>query len=385
MLFNRVQFPSSGPIAVEEPHLKDLSDGTSNSIQMIFPPVEYDDHLRFNEQTHPMPKKLPKDKQPSQTSAEQKAQWIAEQAVMFAQFAAQVLIVAEQFGIKSKPLNGLSLSQDQQNILLTIPDLTSSAKAKLMLGKSSFSIAEAAGMMMAVVENLPESDARQQLAALHLAKYLMDSLQAGVAEAASSVLDHGPPKSRTPTKGTVIQFKITLRGSKPPIWRRIQVEDCTLEKFHEHIQTAMGWTNSHLYSFEIDGEQYGDRKILEDLDCIDTKKTRLGHILPPSGVKFRFAYIYDFGNYWDHDVVFEGSSAKQPGQKYPLCVTGKRACPPEDIGNLGGYYDFLEALTDPQHERHEDYLEWGSDFDPAAFDAAETTQAMHEGLPGWSE
>lgn len=326
-----------------------------------------------------MPKKQSKKKLPSR--ARTKSQVLAEQAVSSAQFAAQALIIAEQLGIKSKPLNGLSLSQDQQNILLTTPDLTSSTKAKLMMGKSSLTVAEVAGMMMAVVENLPDLDTRQQLAGLHLAKNLMDTLQAGIAEAASSVLDDGPPKSRKPAKGTVFQFKITLRGSKPPIWRRIQVEDCTLEKFHEHIQTAMGWTNSHLYSFEIDGEQYGNRKILEDLDCIDTRKTKLSHILPPSGVKFRFTYIYDFGDYWDHDVVYEGSSAKESGQKYPRCVTGKMACPPEDIGNLGGYDDFLEALADPKHELHKQYSEWGTGFDPEAFDADETTKAMQEGLP----
>ena len=46
--------------------------------------------------------------------------------------------------------------------------------------------------------------------------------------------------------------------SSPPIWRRIQVEDCTLDKLHEHIQTAMGWTNSHLHHFRIGEQLYGD-------------------------------------------------------------------------------------------------------------------------------
>ena len=62
-------------------------------------------------------------------------------------------------------------------------------------------------------------------------------------------------------------------------------------------------------------------------------------------------------------------------------LSGKLACPPEDIGNVGGYYDFLEALADPKHEMHEQYVEWGEGFDPEAIDADETTKAMQEGLP----
>src|SRR5271169_2558251 len=75
------------------------------------------------------------------------------------------------------------------------------------------------------------------------------------------------PAVSTKAKPTdiVFQFKSTLLCTKPLIWRRIQVKDCTLDKLHEHIQTSMGWTNSHLHHFRIDGTHYGDPMLVDEL------------------------------------------------------------------------------------------------------------------------
>jgi hypothetical protein len=67
-----------------------------------------------------------------------------------------------------------------------------------------------------------------------------------------------------PARDRNYQFKVTLRDIKPPIWRRIQVRDCTLDKLQERIQTAMGWTNSHLHHFKINDSRYGDRWLLDE-------------------------------------------------------------------------------------------------------------------------
>jgi hypothetical protein len=187
--------------------------------------------------------------------------------------------------------------------------------------------------------------------------------------------------------GTLFQFKITLKGAKPPIWRRIQVEDCTLDKLHEHIQTSMGWTNSHLHQFMIGGEQYGDPDLLgddfEEFDGIDSTRTKLSKLLPKSGDRLSFRYEYDFGDSWDHEVLLEGCPAPEPGTKYPICIEGRRACPPEDVGGVWGYAEFLAALANPKHERHDEFLEWAGPFDPDEFDPAEATKAMKTGLPDW--
>lgn len=140
--------------------------------------------------------------------------------------------------------------------------------------------------------------------------------------------------------GILHQFKITLLDIKPTIWRRIQVQDCTLDKLHEHIQTAMGWTNSHLHQFEIKGKRYGDLELLDDdfgdAECVDSTKTMVSKIVSKSAKRFAFKYEYDFGDGWDHEVVFEGCPLLDKDTKYPLCLEGERACPPKDVGGVWG-------------------------------------------------
>ena len=180
--------------------------------------------------------------------------------------------------------------------------------------------------------------------------------------------DRRRTKKLQPTNA-LFQFKITLLGSKPPIWRRIQVVDCTLDELHAHIQAAMGWTNSHLHEFEINRNRYGAPDALDDgfgdSDTLDSTKTLLSEIIPAKAKKFRFRYEYDFGDGWLHDVLFEGCPEPAEGKKYPLCVKGARACPPEDVGGIYGYYNFLEAISNPKHADHEMYLEWSGPIDPA--------------------
>jgi hypothetical protein len=195
---------------------------------------------------------------------------------------------------------------------------------------------------------------------------------------------------RRPKQPTDIlyQFKITLLGIKPPIWRRIQVQDCTLDKLHEHIQTAMGWTNSHLHDFEIKGKRYGDPELIvdgfEDLEYADSRSTMVSEVLPTAGRRFAFKYQYDFGDSWDHEILFEGCPTADPKTKYPLCLEGERACPPEDCGGVWGYPQFLEAIADPKHEEHESMLQWiGGEFDAEKFNAKKATKEMKKGLPDW--
>lgn len=186
----------------------------------------------------------------------------------------------------------------------------------------------------------------------------------------------------------VLQFKITLLGVKPPVWRRILVKNGTLDRLHEHIQTAMGWTNSHLHQFEIKGERFGDPELLDDgfddYECVDSTQTKLRDILPKSGRPFAFTYDYDFGDCWNHEVVFEGFVPAETDTKYPVCLEGARACPPEDCGGVPGYAEFLEAMRDKKHERHQEFKAWiGGQFDAEKFYPAQATKAMKKGLPDW--
>ena len=316
-------------------------------------------------------------------------QLVANQAAQIAEWLAQALIAAEQLRIKTKPLDNFCMAPAQRDVLLLVPSISKSIRNKLAKGKKPFTVAEVASMGLALAEDLTEGgDTREQLAIMMVARHLMDSLQDGITRLAKAKTGKQPKGKSKAATGTLYQFKVTLLEASPPIWRRIQVHDCTLDKLHEHIQTAMGWTNSHLHQFEIDGERFGDPELLddgfEDFECVDSTVTMLSDILPESGQRFAFKYEYDFGDGWEHEILFEGCPPADKGKKYPLCVEGERACPPEDCGGVWGYADFLEAITNPKHEEHESFLEWcGGSFSPDEFDPKEATKAMKKGLPDW--
>ena len=102
-----------------------------------------------------------------------------------------------------------------------------------------------------------------------------------------------------------------------------------------------------------------------------------------TGQGFQFRYEYDFGDGWLHQILVEKMLQPEPGQGYPVCVKGRRACPPEDVGGIGGYHFFLEAMADPDDEEHENYMQWmGGEFDPEAFDLEEANQALAALAPG---
>jgi len=167
----------------------------------------------------------------------------------------------------------------------------------------------------------------------------------------------------------IYQIKVTLKGSKPPIWRRIQVRsDITLSRLHMILQEAMGWWNAHLHLFAVGQTEYG----LPDPDfgfegMRDERMVKLNQIATGEGA--RFIYEYDFGDSWEHVLLVEKVLPPEEGVQYPICTKGRRACPPEDVGGIWGYEEFLEAIQDPDHPEHEEYLEWiGDEFDPEEFD-----------------
>jgi hypothetical protein len=176
---------------------------------------------------------------------------------------------------------------------------------------------------------------------------------------------HGLPKKAD----TVFQIKITLRGIDPPIWRRIQTTDCTLGELHGIIQVAMGWEFEHLYRFNISGVEYADLGMAGFDDVEDACDTRLSEVLPAGNRRPRFEYEYDFGDQWIHQLIVEERLPPEKGVKYPICVAGQRACPPEDCGGPWGYPGFVDAICNPAHRGHGEMLEWvGGEFDPERFD-----------------
>jgi hypothetical protein len=164
----------------------------------------------------------------------------------------------------------------------------------------------------------------------------------------------------------VISLKVTLKGMKPPVWRRLLMPGgTTLRDLHRAILAAMGWGGGHLHLFDIDGREYGDRRDTDDV--ADENRLTLNGLLR-SGVA-RFGYVYDFGDNWQHAILIERTMPASDAIPCPACVDGRRACPPDDCGGPWGYRDLLEVLADPARPQHAEQREWvGEDFDPEAFD-----------------
>lgn len=171
----------------------------------------------------------------------------------------------------------------------------------------------------------------------------------------------------------VVSLKVTLRGVKPPIWRRLLVPGTmTLGDLRQAIQAAMGWRDCHLHAFDIDGQPYGDRRTTDDV--ADENRLTLNGLLK-SGIA-RFGYTYNFGDAWEHAVAIGKTQPAANGGSYPACVAGKRNCPPENCGGSWGYQHLMAVLADPGHPEHAEQLEWvGKEFDPDAF-VIETANTM---------
>lgn len=183
---------------------------------------------------------------------------------------------------------------------------------------------------------------------------------------------------RKPTE-SYFRLKVTLRGSKPPIWRRFLVPgSISLKRLHDSIQAVMGWTDSHLHQFEANGILYGTSDREFGLTRVSENKTTVDQVLRRP--KNKLSYEYDFGDGWEHEIILEAILPPLDDGRYPIIEAGRRACPPEDVGGIGGYENFLEVIRNPKHPEHGEMREWiGGSFDPEDFDANEANLAIHGG------
>jgi len=174
----------------------------------------------------------------------------------------------------------------------------------------------------------------------------------------------------------VLQFKITLQGIVPSIWRRIQISDlCSFWDLHVAIQDAMGWLDCHLHHFEMNHSIEKGKEhmgIPDDDGFDDVLKTLPGwdyRVKDYLIINKQFIYEYDYGDGWIHLIEFEGEYPKQDNIKYPVCLDGERACPPEDVGGIPGYEHLIEVINKPKHPERKEILEWvGGSYDPNHFD-----------------
>ena len=182
-------------------------------------------------------------------------------------------------------------------------------------------------------------------------------------------MSEAPKTTASDSFNEIATVRIELRDTDPLIWREVEVPtSITLKVLHDVIQAVMGWFDYHLWEFRVGKQRYG-LPMDEDWGTEPRKeaaKVRLRDVLKPK--KTTIDYLYDFGDSWEHRLVVTGVRAGDPEVSYPRYVGGERNAPPEDCGGIPGFYDMLEALTDPDHPNHADASEWADDYDPGVID-----------------
>ena len=183
------------------------------------------------------------------------------------------------------------------------------------------------------------------------------------------------PRAKRATKPEhVCQVLVVLPRTNPFVWRRIQVpESYSFWDLHVAIQDAMGWKDYHLHEFTVVDSKTGrvtrigipDEEMPDERPCVAGWKVPVGRYLTYGTDPVR--YRYDFGDDWEHTLEFE-EVVLMDGGAYPRCVAGAGACPPEDVGGMHGYAEFLQVIRDPRHPEYDAMLQWaGGAFDPNAF------------------
>lgn len=181
------------------------------------------------------------------------------------------------------------------------------------------------------------------------------------------------------TEAQEVQLKVSLRGARPPIWRRIIVNsNISFYELHFTIQMSMGWGNYHLFEFKVEDHTIG--KTDEDFadfgpnDQIDARDFSLNKVLLKDLKKFQ--YIYDFGDFWIHDIIVEKVVPLDAGNNCPICTGGRMNCPPEDCGGMPGFLHLKEVLQNKKDPEHDQMKEWLGGYDPTEFDKEDVNEYL---------
>ncbi len=185
------------------------------------------------------------------------------------------------------------------------------------------------------------------------------------------------------SRTAIYRFDVRLREIEPPIWRLIEIpQRASFWDLHVAIQDAMGWLDYHLHEFSLELSRAG-RVLKIGIPDDETGMEVLPGWEEPIALYFRAPgdralYWYDFGDDWRHDVTLVAIEPRAKGTRYPRCIAGQRACPPEDCGGPPGYFELLHALADPNHPEREELLQWlggnprrSGAWNPEAFDPAQ--------------
>jgi hypothetical protein len=284
----------------------------------------------------------------------------------------------------TRELLELKLSEEQCRTILKYAELPAHLSERLATNRAvatrpQFTLDELDELLDHVETSVYRAKGNEKQKVLRIVEKVSDLLGSTIDP--DQLSDQRLPKETN----AVFQIKVTLMGIAPLIWRRVQTQDCTLADLHDLLQVTMGWEFEHLYRFIIGGVEYADLSMASDDDAQDVCDTNLSDILPAQNRRPRFNYLYDFGDQWMHQLIVEERFPPEQGAKYPICMAGQRACPPEDCGGPWGYPDFVETISNPDHRGREEMLEWvGGEFDPEKFDLESVNKELRRMRKGQS-
>jgi hypothetical protein len=192
-----------------------------------------------------------------------------------------------------------------------------------------------------------------------------------------------PPSlgSAGPAPAPAYQLRVTLIGIEPPIWRRIQVPSTIpLQILHEVLQVVMGWTDNQLHRFEKDQISWNDCEDDELTECGlqgGGNEMRLADLLKAEGESM--SYFYYLVEYWEHAIVVEKIVPPQVADSEPSCLAGERCCPPENVGGVCGYKEFLDVISEPNHKHYKRFINWaGGSFSAEEFDLERVNESLSQ-------
>ncbi len=299
-----------------------------------------------------------------------------------------------------------------ERLVETVSALRAGSVQELAQGVSDAALAFAGTLkddlhvvVLRLVSELQGGVCRQNASRTGWADLHRDSLLASRGATIASVRLPGAVKESA-SVAQVARIKVTLKGIRPPIWRRVEVPlDLSLARFSDVILAAFAWSNSHLHEFTVGqrrigrpdpGERRPALRLLnsafaaaaDDLVGLfahapleDETHLDLAAVLA-AGVR-TFSYTYDFGDDWQHLLRVEAILPAAVGLSYPRCMAGRRSCPPEDCGGVWAYEHLLQVFADPNHEEYAELREQYPHFEPAAFDCTAADQAVRNPPEYW--
>ena len=188
----------------------------------------------------------------------------------------------------------------------------------------------------------------------------------------------GSPGRKSKPADRVFQLHCQLAACQPPIWRRVLVrESMWLSRLHDSLQVLFEWFDYQTHAFAFGDLRFGNPVKQEGLVIEDDRDVTLADLDLDHHAQFNYTYNFDEG--WKVEIAVEKVLPLKKGARYPLCVAGERAGPPEDCGGVEAYHDMLASLKEPETDLGREWKEWlGADFNAEACDLEKIEKSLRK-------